>query len=67
MISVTSENEQDTILNLTETELEGISGGWDHGCDHGHDYGCDYESDYCDYERYCYHGSYYFHGGDCRW
>jgi hypothetical protein len=33
MISANSENEQATILNLTETELEGIYGGWSHGYD----------------------------------
>lgn len=33
MISANSENEQATILTLTEAELEGIYGGWNKGCD----------------------------------
>ena len=33
MISANSENEQATVITLTETELEGIYGGWGHGCE----------------------------------
>jgi|SwirhirootsSR1_FD_contig_21_9240445_length_403_multi_6_in_0_out_0_1 hypothetical protein len=32
MISANSENEQATVISLTETELEGIYGGWGHDC-----------------------------------
>jgi hypothetical protein len=38
MISAHSENEQATTITLTQTELEGIYGGWGHDCGDRSDY-----------------------------
>jgi|SwirhirootsSR2_FD_contig_41_9478203_length_413_multi_3_in_0_out_0_1 hypothetical protein len=56
MISANSENEQATVITLTETELEGIYGGW------GHHYYEERFNDCGDNERFSFRGD--FCGGD---
>jgi hypothetical protein len=60
MISANSDHEQATIFNLTETELEGIYGGWGHHGGRGH------ENDFRGGDRFDFRGGdrFDFRGGD---